>query len=175
MKHILSIQSHVAFGYVGNRSAVFPLQRLSHDVSAINTVQFSNHTGHGKWTGDIFSAKHIEEVYQGIKDLNLTKIDAVISGYLGSLEIGEAILKIVTEQRQANKDFIFSMDPVMGDVGRGFFVREGVAEFFRDVALKEADILCPNHFEFNFLCSKEVTNIEQAKSAILELKKKCSI
>ena len=44
MKNILSIQSHVVYGFAGNKSATFPMQLLGVDVWALNTVQFSNHT-----------------------------------------------------------------------------------------------------------------------------------
>ena len=173
MKHILSIQSHVAYGFVGNRSAVFPLQIIGHNVSPINTVQFSNHTGHGKWTGQIFSRDHILDVYRGVCDLALEPIDALISGYIGSQEIGEAILDIVKKEREKNKDFFFSMDPVLGDVGRNFFVADSVCKFFKEKAIEEADLACPNHFEFNYLVGREVKTICEAKDAILELKTRC--
>ena len=173
MKNVLSIQSHVAYGYVGNRAAVFPLQRLGIDASAINTVQFSNHTGYGEWTGEIFSAKHIKDVYTGTLKRITGGYDALISGYVGSVEIAEAILSIAAEERSKNKNFLFSLDPVMGDVGRGFFVKPEVSEFFKTTAIKEADILCPNHFEFNFLVSREITSVDDAKSAIRELRKTC--
>lgn len=173
MKNVLSIQSHVAYGYVGNRAAIFPLQRLGLDASAINTVQFSNHTGYGKWTGEIFSAEHIKDVYEGTLDRVDGGYDALISGYAGSVAIAKVILDIAGMERKKNKDFIFSLDPVMGDVGRGFFVNPEVSAFFKETAVKEADILCPNHFEFNFLTSKEVSNVEEAKAAVLELRKKC--
>lgn len=173
MKNVLSIQSHVAYGYVGNRAAIFPLQRLGLDASAINTVQFSNHTGYGKWTGEIFSAEHIKDVYEGTLDRVDDGYDALISGYAGSVAIAKVILDIAGMERKKNKDFIFSLDPVMGDVGRGFFVNPEVSAFFKETAVKEADILCPNHFEFNFLTSKEVSNSEDAKAAVLELRKKC--
>ena len=68
-KSILSIQSHVAYGYVGNKAATFPLQSMGYDVWPVNTVQFSNHTGYGKWQGIIFSKEHIGNVIQGIEDL----------------------------------------------------------------------------------------------------------
>src|SRR5690625_6469341 len=64
--NVLSVQSHVAYGYVGNRAAAFPLQRLGFDVWAVNTVQFSNHTGYGTWTGDVFTADHVRKVIEGI-------------------------------------------------------------------------------------------------------------
>ena len=161
MKNVLSIQSHVAYGYVGNRAAIFPLQRLGLDASAINTVQFSNHTGYGKWTGEIFSAEHINDIYEGTLERIDGGYDALISGYAGSVAIAKVIVDIAHKERKKNKDFIFSLDPVMGDVGRGFFVNPEVSDYFKESAVKEADILCPNHFEFNFLSSTEVKTKEK--------------
>jgi pyridoxine kinase len=38
-RRVLSVQSHVVSGYVGNKSATFPLQLLGFEVDAINSVQ----------------------------------------------------------------------------------------------------------------------------------------
>lgn len=163
---ILSIQSHVAYGYVGNRSAVFPLQRLGHDVSAINTVQFSNHTGYGSFKGEVFSAEQILNVFTGIAERGiLQNFDAVLSGYMGSTEVGSAILNAVIEVRKANPAAIFCCDPVMGDVGRGFFVKPGLPEFIRDEAMPMADILTPNQFELEYLVDQKIETLADALAA----------
>src|SRR5688572_24371027 len=124
MKKILSIQSHVAYGYVGNRAAVFPLQLLGYDVIAINTVQFSNHTGYGKWTGMVFEDRHIGDIVAGLEENGaLDEVDAVLSGYLGDAALGGIVLDAVCRIRAHRPDMIYCCDPVMGDTGRGFFVR----------------------------------------------------
>ncbi len=93
---ILSIQSWVAYGHVGNASAMFPLQRLGAEVWAVNTVQFSNHTGYGSWRGQVFGAEAVREVLQGIEERGvLSRCDAVLSGYMGDAAIGAAILDAV--------------------------------------------------------------------------------
>ena len=146
--NILSIQSHVAFGHVGNASATFPLQRLGHEVWAVNTVQFSNHTGYGAWRGEVFSGAAITEVVQGVEDRGvLPACDGVLSGYMGDAAIGEAVLDAVARVRDANPDALYCCDPVIGDVGRGVFVRPGIPEFMRDRALPLADVIVPNQFE----------------------------
>src|SRR4051794_41202418 len=97
---VLSIQSHVAYGHVGNSSAVFPLQRLGIEVWPVHTVQFSNHTGYGQWTGRVFDGQAVEEVVQGISDRGvLGSCDAVLSGYLGSADIGHAVVQAVAQVR----------------------------------------------------------------------------
>lgn len=163
---ILSIQSHVAYGYVGNKAACFPLQSLGYDVCPVNTVQFSNHTGYGKWQGEIFSANHIEQVIHGIKNLGvMDSCKAVLSGYLGDSSIGEIILLTVQQLRQNNPKLIYLCDPVIGDVGRGVFVKEGIADFFKNHALSNATIITPNHFEAELLCGFPINTIEDAKAA----------
>ena len=126
--NILSIQSHVAYGHVGNSAAVFALQRLGVEVWPIHTVQFSNHTGYGAWRGRAFDAGLIDELVQGIEERGvLGACDGVLSGYMGSAEIGAAILDAVARVKGANPRARYCCDPVIGDVGRGVFVRPGIA------------------------------------------------
>lgn len=166
MKTILSIQSHVAYGYVGNRAAVFPLQRLGHDVIAVNTVQFSNHTGYGAWTGEVFSAAHIADVIEGLAARGvLGRCDAVLSGYMGDAALGQVILDTVARVRTANPDALYACDPVMGDVGRGFFVRPGIPDFMKADAVPRADLITPNQFELEFLTGHTVRSLEDALAA----------
>ena len=101
--NILSIQSHVAYGHVGNAAATFPLQRLGVEVWPIHTVQFSNHTGYGAWKGDVFGAGMIRDIVSGIEARGvLSECDGVLSGYMGSAEIGEAIVEAVANVKRAN-------------------------------------------------------------------------
>src|SRR5690242_4777814 len=114
--NVLSIQSHVAYGHVGNASAVFPMQRLGVEVWPVHTVQFSNHTGYGAWRGPVFAAETIREVVRGIGERGiLGTCDAVLSGYMGSAEIGAAILEAVEAVRAANPRALYCCDPVIGD------------------------------------------------------------
>lgn len=168
--NILSIQSWVAFGHVGNASAVFPLQRLGAEVWAINTVQFSNHTGYGSWRGQVFPASLIRDCVGGIEERGaLPRCDAVLSGYMGDAEIGEAILDAANRVRAANAQAVWCCDPVIGDVGRGVFVRPGIPEFFRDRALPAADIATPNQFELEWLTGGPVADLAAAKAAVARL------
>ena len=168
--NILSIQSWVAFGHVGNASAVFPLQRLGAEVWAINTVQFSNHTGYGSWRGQVFPASLIRDCVGGIEERGvMTRCDAVLSGYMGDAEIGEAIFDAAGRVRAANAKAVWCCDPVIGDVGRGVFVRPGIPEFFRDRALPAADIATPNQFELEWLTGGPVTDLAGAKAAVTRL------
>jgi pyridoxine kinase len=164
--NLLSIQSHVAYGHVGNASAAFPLQRLGVEVWPVHTVQFSNHTGYGKWRGEVFDASLVRDVVTGIEERGvLPKCDGVLSGYMGSADIGLAILDAVDRVKAANPKAKYCCDPVIGDVGRGVFVRPGIPEFMRSRAVPAADIVTPNQFELDHLTGLTSYTIEEAKTA----------
>jgi pyridoxine kinase len=165
--NILSIQSHVAYGHVGNASAVFPMQRLGVEVWPIHTVQFSNHTGYGAWKGRVFDGPAIEELVDGIAERGvLPRCDGVLSGYMGSADIGNAILAAVARVRHANPAALYCCDPVIGDVGRGIFVRPGIPEFMREHAVPAADIITPNQFELDHLAGLETRTLASIREAI---------
>ncbi|MET0528692.1 MAG: pyridoxal kinase PdxY [Microvirga sp.] len=165
--NVLSIQSHVAYGHVGNASAVFPMQRLGVEVWPIHTVQFSNHTGYGSWKGRVFDGPAIEELVEGIAERGvLERCDGVLSGYMGSADIGNAILGAVERVRALNPEALYCCDPVIGDVGRGVFVRPGIPEFMRDQALPAADIVTPNQFELDYLSGLTTDSLNEVKRGI---------
>jgi pyridoxine kinase len=170
--NIMSIQSHVAYGHVGNASAVFPMQRLGCEVWPVHTVQFSNHTGYGAWKGRVFDGGMIDEVVDGIAERGvLPDCNGVLSGYMGSTDIGHAILSAVASVRSANPKALYCCDPVIGDVGRGVFVRPGIAEFMRDKAVPAADIVTPNQFELELLTGMASGTAKTALTAIAALHK----
>lgn len=166
MKTILTIQSHVAFGHVGNRAAVFPLERLGYEAIAVNTVQFSNHTGYGQWTGTVFPPDHIAEVLAGVEARGaFATCDAVLTGYMGDAALGDVVLSTVGRVRAARHGALYACDPVMGDVGRGFFVRPGIPDFFRDRAVPAADVITPNQFELEYLTGLPIADLTTALDA----------
>jgi len=149
---ILSIQSSVAYGHVGNTAATFPLQRLGHEVWPVLTVHFSNHTGYGSWRGQVLDPAVVSEVIEGIADRGiLGTVDAVLTGYQGSPGVAEVVLRTVRRVRALNPAAVYCCDPVMGDVDRGMFVLPGVPELMRDRVVPAADIVTPNAFELAFL------------------------
>ena len=164
---ILSIQSHVAYGYVGNTAATFPLQRLGHDVWAVNTVEFSNHTGYGSWTGRILGADLVRELVRGLRERGIfATCRAVLSGYLGDAEVGRAIVETVAMVRKESPDALYCCDPVMGDYGRGFFVKQDIPDAIRREVVPCADIVTPNLFELETLSGMKVANTEDARRAM---------
>jgi len=163
---IISIQSHVAFGHVGNSAAVFPLQRLGHEVWPVNTVLFSNHTGYGTWRGRVLPIEAVREVLAGVEERGgFDRAKAVLSGYLGSADLGEAVLETVALVRARRPDALFVCDPVMGDLGRGFFVAEGIPAFFKHEAVPRADIITPNQFELAYLAAMELQSLADVLAA----------
>ena len=165
---MLSIQSHVAYGHVGNAAATFPLQRRGIEVWPVHTVQFSNHTGYGESRGRVFDGSFVEEVVAGIADRGvLGTCDAVLSGYLGSSDIGHAVVDTVAKVRAANPEAVYCCDPVIGDVGRGVFVRPGIPELLRDVAVPAAEIVTPNHYELDLLSGRTTSSLAEVKDAVV--------
>jgi pyridoxine kinase len=165
--NVLSIQSHVAYGHVGNASAVFTMQRLGVEAWPIHTVQFSNHTGYGEWTGRVFDGQFVDELLDGIEARGvLGRCDGVLSGYMGSADVGTAILAAVDRVRAANPEATYCCDPVIGDVGRGVFVRPGIPELMRDQAVPKADVVTPNHFELGYLSGIESRTPRDLAAAI---------
>ena len=168
---LLSIQSHVVYGHVGNSAAVFPLQRLGCEVWPIHTVQFSSHAGYPGWRGRAFDAALIDDCVAGLQAIGaLARCEGVISGYLGKAEIGEAALRAVASVRRANPRAAYACDPVIGDEGRGVYVEAGVAEFLRERALSAATVLTPNAFELAVLAGRPVGNLDEARAALALLR-----
>lgn len=159
---ILSIQSHVAYGHVGNSAAVFPLQRLGHEVWPVLTVNFSNHTGYGDWRGPLIDPADVTAVITGIEERGaFTACDAVLSGYQGSPAIAEVIVDAVRRVKAANPAATYTCDPVMGNAKSGCFVNPEIPPIIREQVVPVADILTPNQFELGFLTGTDPHTLEE--------------
>jgi len=158
---ILSIQSAVAYGHVGNSAAVFPLQRIGVEVLPVYTVNFSNHTGYGAWRGPLISPDDVREVITGIEERGaFADIDVVLSGYQGSDGIADVILDAVARVKAANPGAVYSCDPVMGNAKSGCFVAPAIPVLLRDRVVPAADIITPNQFELGFLTETEPSDLD---------------
>lgn len=158
---ILSIQSAVAYGHVGNSAAVFPLQRIGVEVLPVYTVNFSNHTGYGAWRGPLISPADVAEVLTGIEERGVfPQIHAVLSGYQGSEGIGDVILDAVARVKAANPAAVYACDPVMGNAKSGCFVAPAIPVLLRERVVPAADIITPNQFELGFLTGTEPADLE---------------
>lgn len=165
--NILSIQSAVAYGHVGNSAAVFPLQRLGHEVWPVYTVNYSNHTGYGSWKGPIISADDVRAVIEGIGERGqFGEIDAIISGYQGGPDIAGVIVEAVEAVKKENPNALYSCDPVMGNEKSGCFVSEEIPPLLRDTVVPHADIITPNQFELGFLTGVGATDLDSTLAAV---------
>ncbi|WP_192459457.1 pyridoxal kinase PdxY [Musicola keenii] len=166
MKNILSIQSHVVFGHAGNSAAEFPMRRMGVNVWPLNTVQFSNHTQYGQWTGCVMPASHLTEIAQGIDNIgHLDECDAVLSGYIGSPEQGSHILDIVRRVKAANPQAMYFCDPVMGTPEKGCIVPPGVTDFHCHQSLLVSDAIAPNLPELELLSGQTIHTVDEAVAA----------
>ena len=164
---ILSIQSSVAYGHVGNSAAVFPLQRLGVEVWPVYTVHFSNHTGYGEWRGPLLPADDVRAVIRGVEERGaFPGIDAVLSGYQGGEDIGDVILDAVARVKAANPDAIYACDPVMGNAKSGCFVHPAIPVLLREKVVPAADLITPNQFELGFLTGTEPHTVEETLESV---------
>jgi pyridoxine kinase len=168
--HILSLQSHVAYGHAGNSAAVFPLQRLGIQVTDINLLSFSNHLGYETWSGDILPVEQLNALFEGLEKINvLHEFDCILSGYIASKAQAESIAHFVKKVKQCNPNVIYCCDPVIGDDHMGIYVDEGVAEVIKTTLVPMADIITPNTFELAYLTGKARKNTEEMEAACKQL------
>lgn len=171
---ILSVQSHVVSGFVGNRSATFPLQLLGWDVDVANTVQFSNHTGYGRWGGKRFDAEHLQDIFSNLDKNGLLRYSRMLTGYMPSAAVVQTVLELVKKLRSRSGGeeggLIYLLDPVMGDMGRGMYVAPEVLPIYQEM-LQYSTIITPNQFEAQALTGIDIVDLASLKHVILTLHK----
>lgn len=159
---IISIQSQVAFGHVGNSAAVFPMQIHGIDVVAVPTTLLSNRPGYPTLRGRVLDAQLVADLLMGIEERGVAEnARLILSGYLGSAEIAAVVADFVARAKAHNPQLGYACDPVLGDRDRGLFVQASIPPFVRDRLVPLADHITPNHFEFEWLCGGEARTIEQ--------------
>lgn len=164
---VLSIQSCVSYGHVGNSAAVFPLQRLGHEVMPVHTVVFSNHTGYGAWGGQLISGDVVRDIVKGIDERGgLDDVELVLSGYQGGNDIGDAILEAVALVKERNPQAIYACDPVLGSAKSGCFVAPEVQTLIRDRVVPQADLITPNQFELGFITGTDPHTLEETLTSV---------
>lgn len=164
---LLSIQSSVAYGHVGNSAAVFPLQRLGVEVLPVSTVVFSNHTGYGAWRGLRLAPADVAEVVLGVEERGaFTGIDVVLSGYLGDAGVAAVVADAVARVKAASPTAIYACDPVMGNATAGRFVAADIPDVLRRAVIPHADVITPNQFELGLLTDSEPTTLGALLDAV---------
>jgi pyridoxine kinase len=168
---VLSIQSQVAYGHVGNSAAVLPLQRLGFDVFPLNTVQLAHHPGYGAWRGHKLRPEQLSEILGGLEQRGLLgRCAAVLSGYLGDPGMADVVARAVAAVRATRPDALYLCDPVIGDDDPGVFVSAGVPEAIQGRLVPLADLVVPNRFELEHLTGRRVESLQDALAATAELR-----
>jgi pyridoxine kinase len=162
---VLSIQSSVIFGYVGNNIARPVLQTLGYDVWCVDTVNFSNHPGYGSFTGSVKEAHKIQDEINGLANLDiLGECDAILSGYLGEVETAKTVSRTIELIKEQNETAIYLLDPVIGDDGQ-IYVKNGLIEAFKNELLPKADVILPNQSELGWLSGLKINDVSSLKTA----------
>eukprot|EP00743_Colponemidia_sp_Colp-15_P005547 GILK01005967.1.p1 GENE.GILK01005967.1~~GILK01005967.1.p1 ORF type:complete len:306 (-),score=45.66 GILK01005967.1:205-1089(-) len=165
---VLSVQSHVVHGYVGNKSAVFPLQLLGIEVDFINSVQFSNHTGYGRWKGQTLNGDELWNLIEGLESNDLIHYTHLLTGYIGSASFLQTIVRTVQKLKEKNPDLVYFCDPVMGDDGKLYVPQELVA-LYREELVPLATVLTPNQTECELLTGIAILNDDDALASCAHL------
>lgn len=166
-KRVLSIQSHVVSGYVGNKSATFPLQLLDFEVDAINSVQFSNHTGYSQGVrGQVLDDSQLQELVDGLEANQISSYSHIINGYIGSKSFLTKLGEVVQKLKIVNPGLTYVCDPVMGDIGPGMYVPQELLPVYQDVIIPLADVCLPNQFEAELLTGRKINNETDARAVM---------
>ncbi|XP_051126741.1 pyridoxal kinase-like [Andrographis paniculata] len=161
---VLSIQSHTVQGYVGNKSAVFPLQLLGYDVDPINSVQFSNHTGYPTFKGQVLNGDQLWDLVEGLEANGLLYYTHLLTGYIGSVSFLNTVLKVVNKLRSVNPGLTYVCDPVMGDEGK-LYVPQELVSVYKEKVVPVASMLTPNQFEAELLTGSSIVSEEDGREA----------
>ncbi len=163
---VISIQSQVVFGHVGNSAAVFPMLAAGLEVAAIPTVIFSNTPDYPTLRGRTLPPEFFSDLLQGARERGLPeRADFILTGYIGSLDVALMVADFVAEAKAINPRLVYLCDPVMGDTGPGLYVPEAIADIMRDRLLPMADIATPNPFELSWLTEQRITTLNDLEAA----------
>ncbi|KAI3412661.1 Pyridoxal kinase [Psidium guajava] len=154
---VLSIQSHTVQGYVGNKSAVFPLQLLGYDVDPINSVQFSNHTAYPTFKGQVLNGEQLWELIEGLEANGLLYYTHLLTGYIGSVSFLNTVLQVINKLRSVNPKLTYVCDPVMGDEGK-LYVPQELVTVYQEKVVPVASMLTPNQFEAELLTGYRIVS-----------------
>lgn len=170
MKSVLSIQSHVVHGYVGGRAAVFPLQTQGWEVDTVNTVNFSNHTGYGSFSGSTLAPEELESIFTQLLKLGIS-YQAIITGYIPNANLIQIINQHIIQFKQRNPNLIYLLDPVMGDDNYMYVDKSCIAQYQSILKNNLVDIITPNQFELELLVGYPIDTKSDIITAINQLHK----
>ncbi|QGZ35529.1 pyridoxal kinase [Stappia indica] len=168
---VISIQSQVVFGHVGNSAALFPMQAAGLEVAAIPTVIFSNTPDYPTLRGRALPPDFFCDLLQGARERGLPeRADFILTGYIGSLDVALMAADFVAEAKAINPRLRYVCDPVMGDAGPGLYVPETIADVMRDRLLPLADLATPNPFELSWLTGQKIASLADLEAAQARLR-----
>lgn len=165
--NIVSLQSHVAYGHVGNSAAVFAMQRLGNEVWPVYTVNFSNHTEYPDWGGPVMAPAEVADVLDGMS-FAFAEVDVVLTGYLGSAELAAVVEDTVRRIKSANPNARYICDPVIGNAQIGSFVTPEIPDVFRERLIPLADAITPNQWELALLTGTDLAGADDPIAATAE-------
>ncbi len=168
---VISVQSQVVYGHVGNSAAVFPLQARGLAVAAVPTVLLSNQPGYPTLRGKALEPELVADLLKGVEERGcVTEARVLITGYLGSLEVGAVVEDFVRRAKNLNPALLYLCDPVIGDEGPGTYVKPGLPELFRDRLIPLSDIITPNRYELEWFAGGPVRTLARVKEAAQALR-----
>lgn len=164
---VISIQSQVVFGHVGNSAAIHPMMANGVEVHAVPTTLLSNRPGYPTLRGKVLPADLVGDLLTGVEERGLTRsARSVVTGYLGSVENAERARDFIARAKAANPQLTYICDPVIGDSDLGVFVAAALPDFFRRDLVPMADVMTPNAFEFGLLAGLEAHGAEAVTAAL---------
>jgi pyridoxine kinase len=170
---ILTFNSHVVCGNVGHNAGSFALRRLGHTVHAVPTVLFSNHPGRGSFRGRTVDVGLLRDLVEGLAEIQaLQACRAALTGYLGEAGTAVVAAEAFSRIRNAGGDRTILVDPVIGDTGKGVYVRPALAEAIRDLLVPAADVVTPNLFELGYLTGLPTGSESEILAAIGALQRR---
>jgi len=167
---IVSIQSQVVYGYVGNNAAMPVFRRAGLRAIAVPTVLLSNTPHYPTLHGGAVPLDWFEGLLKGLDERGVTKVArAVVCGYLGQPGQADLLARWLPALRAARPDVRVHIDPVMGDRNDGLYVNEGLVAQYRSLLVPLADGMTPNHFELELLVGRALSTMDEVVTAAREL------
>ncbi|MHC5202445.1 pyridoxal kinase [Myroides sp. LJL119] len=169
---IISIQSLVSSGYVGNSIAALAIELHGIEVVKIPTVLLSTHAEDNVYYGQVISGELFRLLIKGIKEIGLCqKSDYFITGYINHIELIDLSAQFIVDWKAVNPKGVYVYDPVFGDTrANGLYIDKQVALHSLDKLLELAQIITPNHFELEFILQESISSINQLDQALSKRK-----
>ena len=165
MKQILSIQSAVTCGFVGNSVAAPVITTLGMQPLLIDTISLAAHPGYGTIAGGPADQTQFSAILEALTTLRvLPQINSVVTGYLGDARQADPIHSMIRGWQAERPDGVYILDPVLGDGGR-LYVDTAVVDQIRQKLLPRAHIATPNQFELGLLTESQINSVHDAIKA----------